>query len=124
MAGAYENSIHQWRVIVVIVVDCECALTLDESAREHYTISANEAGSRAHKAAGASAPVVGLQNLCCEFESYCPCHENADSRESAFFLLLLYIPHQGRIHFIKPITIQMNVQVIGCLLYTSDAADE
>ena len=73
MAGAYENSIHQWRVIVVIVVDCECALTLDESAREHYTISVNEAGSRAHKAAGASAPVVGLQNLCCEFESYCPC---------------------------------------------------
>ena len=58
MAGAYENSIHQWRVIVVFVVDCECALTLDESAREHYTISANEAGSRAHKAAGASAPVV------------------------------------------------------------------
>ena len=81
MAGAYENSIHQWRVIVVIVVDCECALTLDESAREHYTISVNEAGSRAHKAAGASAPVVGLQNLCCEFESYCPCGESVFSKE-------------------------------------------
>ena len=73
MAGANENSIHQWRVIVVFVVDCECVLTLDESAREHYSIGANEAGSRAHKVAGASAPVVGLQNLCCEFESYCPC---------------------------------------------------
>ena len=76
MAGAYENSIHQWRVIVVFDVDCESALSLDESAREHYTISVNEAGSRAHKAAGASAPVVGLQNLCCEFESYCPCQES------------------------------------------------
>lgn len=75
MAGAYENSIHQWRVIVVFDVDCESALSLDESAREHYTISVNEAGSRAHKAAGASAPVVGLQNLCCEFESYCPCQK-------------------------------------------------
>ena len=74
MAGAYENSIHQWRVIVVIVVDCECALTLDESAWRHYTISVIKVGSMAHKAAGASAPVVGLQNLCCEFESYCPCH--------------------------------------------------
>ena len=42
-----------------------------------------------------------------------PVNENADSRESAFFLLLLYIPHQGRIHFIKAITIQMNVKVIG-----------
>ena len=69
MAGANKNSIHQWRVIVVFVVDCESALTLDESAWEHYTISANEAGSRAHKAAGASAPVVGLQNLCSGFES-------------------------------------------------------
>lgn len=69
MAGANENSIHQWRVIVVFVVDCECALTLDESAREHYTISVIKVGSMAHKGAGASAPVVGLQNLCCEFES-------------------------------------------------------
>jgi hypothetical protein len=58
MAGAYENSIHQWRVIVVFDVDCESVLTLDESAGKLYTISANEAGSRAHKAAGASAPVV------------------------------------------------------------------
>ena len=76
MAGAYENSIHQWRGIVVFVVDCESALTLDESAGKLYTIGTNEAGSRAHKAAGASAPVVGLQNLCCEFESYCPCQES------------------------------------------------
>ena len=58
MAGAYENSIHQWRVIVVFVVDCVSVLTLDESAGKLYTIRANEAGSRAHKAAGASAPVV------------------------------------------------------------------
>ena len=58
MAGAYENSIHQWRVIVVFVIDCACVLTLDESAGKLYTISSNEAGSRAHKAAGASAPVV------------------------------------------------------------------
>ena len=58
MAGVYENSIHQWRVIVVFVIDCACVLTLDESAGKLYTISANEAGSRAHKAAGASAPVV------------------------------------------------------------------
>ena len=58
MAGAYENSIHQWKAIVVFVVDCVSVLTLDESAGKLYTISANEAGSRAHKAAGASAPVV------------------------------------------------------------------
>ena len=58
MAGAYENSIHQWKAIVVFVVDCVSVLTLDELAGKLYTISANEAGSRAHKAAGASAPVV------------------------------------------------------------------
>ena len=101
MAGAYENSIHQWRVIVVIVVDCECALTLDESAREHYTISVNEAGSRAHKAAGASAPVVGLQNLCCEFESYCPCHKRTLIliQRLAFFLCPESLAPQGFFQF-------------------------
>ena len=97
MAGAYENSIHQWRVIVVIVVDCECALTLDESAREHYTISVNEAGSRAHKAAGASAPVVGLQNLCCEFESYCPC-QRAFSEKKRLFLSIVHSTLQQKGH--------------------------
>ena len=81
MAGANKNSIHQWRVIVVFVVDCESALTLDESAWRHYTISVIKVGSMAHKAAGASAPVVGLQNLCCEFESYCPCGESVFSKE-------------------------------------------
>ena len=30
-----------------------------------------------------------------------------------FFLLLSYIPHQGLIHFIKAIAIQVNVKVIG-----------
>ena len=42
-----------------------------------------------------------------------PLPRNADSKESAFFLLLLNIPHQSLIHFIKAITIQVNVQVIG-----------
>lgn len=69
MAGANKNSIHQWRVIVVFVVDCVSVLSLDESAGKLCTIGTNEAGSRAHKAAGASAPVVGLQNLCSGFES-------------------------------------------------------
>ena len=40
MAGAYDNSIHQWRVIVVFVIDCACVLTLDESAGKLYTIRA------------------------------------------------------------------------------------
>ena len=42
-----------------------------------------------------------------------PVNENAESRDSAFFLLLRHIPHQGRIHFIKAITIQVNVEIIG-----------
>ena len=42
-----------------------------------------------------------------------PVNENAESRESAFFLLLSPIPHQGLIHFIKSIAIQVNVKVIG-----------
>ena len=42
-----------------------------------------------------------------------PVNENAESRDSAFFLLLSPIPHQGLIHFIKAITIQVNVKVIG-----------
>ena len=42
-----------------------------------------------------------------------PVNENAESRDSAFFLLLSPIPHQGLIHFIKAIAIQVNVKVIG-----------
>ena len=42
-----------------------------------------------------------------------PANEDADSRESAFFLLLSPIPHQSLVHFIKAIAIQVNVKVIG-----------
>ena len=96
MAGAYENSIHQWRVIVVIVVDCECALTLDESAREHYTISVNEAGSRAHKAAGASAPVVWSPKPLLRVRILLPLPQkdaNLDTKVSVFLIQKNLVPY-------------------------------
>ena len=85
MAGAYENSIHQWKVIVVFVIDCACVLTLDESAGKLYTISANEAGSRAHKAAGASAHLSWVSKTFVEGSNPSAPAKSADSKESAFF---------------------------------------
>ena len=85
MAGAYENSIHQWRVIVVFVVDCVSVLSLDESAGKLYTINANEAGSRAHKAAGASAPVVWSPKPLLRVRVLLPLPEEPDSKESGSF---------------------------------------
>ena len=42
-----------------------------------------------------------------------PLPEEPVSKETGSYSMLSPIPHQSLIHFIKPITIQVNIKVIG-----------